>query len=74
MIKQKQEQKETEDILGRIRANRMSKKISLIKMANMVGISHSHLYYIETHRVVPSIDLVVKMAKALDMHWEDFTQ
>ena len=34
----------------------------------MVDISHSHLYYIESKRVVPSIDLIIKLAKALNIN------
>jgi DNA-binding XRE family transcriptional regulator len=33
----------------------------------MVEISHSHLYYIEGKRVIPSIDLVIKLIKALNI-------
>ena len=44
----------------------------------MVDISHSHLYYIEKKSVIPSIDLVFKLAKALNtdirslMEWEKY--
>ena len=57
---------ETEKILEKIRKKRQEKKLSILYMANEVGISHSHLYYIESKRVIPSIDVVVKIAKALD--------
>jgi transcriptional regulator with XRE-family HTH domain len=56
---------ETEKILENLREIRISKKISLLNLANMVEISHSHLYYIESKRVTPSIDVVIKLAKAL---------
>jgi len=58
-------EKETEKILGKIRSERLAKKISLLNLATEVGISHSHLYYIESKRVIPSIDVVVKISKAL---------
>ena len=57
---------ETEKILENLRKIRISKKISLLNLANMIEISHSHLYYIESKRVIPSIDVIIKLAKALD--------
>ena len=59
-------EKETEDILDKIRKKRIDQKISLLNLANDVGISHSHLYYIESKKVIPSIDLIFKLAKALN--------
>jgi transcriptional regulator with XRE-family HTH domain len=59
---------ETEKILENIKKTRISKKISLLNLANMVEISHSHLYYIESKRVTPSIDVIIKLAKALNIN------
>jgi transcriptional regulator with XRE-family HTH domain len=64
-------EKETESILDTIRMKRIEKKISLLNLANAAGISHSHLYYIESKRVIPSIDLVVKIAKELNINLTD---
>jgi DNA-binding XRE family transcriptional regulator len=58
---------ETEKILENLRNSRISKKISLLNLANMVEISHSHLYYIESKKVIPSIDVIIKLTKALNM-------
>ena len=58
---------ETEKILENLRKTRISRKISLLNLANMVEISHRHLYYIESKRVVPSIDVIIKLAKALNI-------
>jgi transcriptional regulator with XRE-family HTH domain len=58
---------ETIQILENIRKKRVQRKISLLNLANGVGISHSHLFYIESKRVVPSIDVVVKIAKTLNI-------
>jgi DNA-binding XRE family transcriptional regulator len=58
-------EQETEEILEKIRLKRIEKKISLLNLANEVGISHSHLYYIESKKVMPSIDLIVKISKSL---------
>jgi transcriptional regulator with XRE-family HTH domain len=59
---------ETERILENLRKMRTSQNISLLKLANMVEISHSHLYYIESKRVIPSIDVIIKLAKALNLN------
>ena len=58
-------EQETEIILEKIRSKRLEKKISLLNLATEVGISHSHLYYIESKRVIPSIDILIKISKAL---------
>jgi transcriptional regulator with XRE-family HTH domain len=58
-------EQETEKILENIRTKRLARKISLLNLAAEVGISHSHLYYIESKRVIPSIDVLVKISKAL---------
>jgi transcriptional regulator with XRE-family HTH domain len=58
-------EQETKRILGEIRSIRLARKISLLNLASEVGISHSHLYYIESKRVIPSIDVIVKISKAL---------
>jgi transcriptional regulator with XRE-family HTH domain len=64
-------EKETEKILEKIRQKRLEKKLSLLNLANDLGISHSHLYYIESKRVIPSIDVIVKISKALDYPLSD---
>jgi transcriptional regulator with XRE-family HTH domain len=60
-------EQKTEKILEKIRQIRIEKKISIIKLATNAGISHSHLYYIETKKVIPSIDVVVKIAKEMQI-------
>jgi transcriptional regulator with XRE-family HTH domain len=67
-------EKETEKILETIRSKRLEKKVSLLNLANEVGISHSHLYYIESKRVIPSVDVVVKIAKSLGSGIKDFLE
>jgi transcriptional regulator with XRE-family HTH domain len=56
---------ETEKILENIRLKRKEKKISVLNLAIDAGISHSHLYYIESKKVIPSVDVMVKIAKIL---------
>jgi transcriptional regulator with XRE-family HTH domain len=63
---------ETERIIDKLRSTRLEKKVSLLSLANEVEISHSHLYYIESKRVVPSVDVVVKLSRALGLGFRDF--
>jgi transcriptional regulator with XRE-family HTH domain len=65
-------ERETEKILENIRKKRLEKKISILNLALDVGISHSHLYYIESKKVIPSIDVFVKIAKVLKTDIKDF--
>ena len=67
-------EKETEKILENIRKKRIEKGMSLLNLANEVEISHSHLYYIESKRVIPSIDVFIKIAKALNEEYFKFFQ
>ena len=64
-------ERETEEILEKIRKKRLEKKLSILNLANDLGISHSHLYYIESKRVVPSIDVIIKITKALGYPLKD---
>jgi len=57
---------ETERIIKNIRKIRRKKKISVLNLSLDAGISHSHLFYIESKRTIPSIDVLVRIAKALD--------
>ena len=67
-------EKETEKILGNIRSKRLEKKVSLLNLATDIGISNSHLYYIESKRVIPSIDVLVKIAKALEISTKELIE
>ena len=67
-------ERETEKIIEKIRQKRLEKKLSLLNLANDLGISHSHLYYIESKRVIPSIDVIVKITKALDYPLKDLLE
>jgi len=40
----------------------------------MAEISHSHLYYIESKRVIPSIDVIIKLAKALNIKFKNLLE
>jgi transcriptional regulator with XRE-family HTH domain len=67
-------EKETEKILTTIREKRREKKVSILNLALEVGISHSHLYYIESKKVVPSIDVLVKISRALEVPLEELVK
>jgi transcriptional regulator with XRE-family HTH domain len=64
-------ERESEQILESLRKIRIEKKVSLLNLATDAGISHSHLYYIESKRVIPSIDVVIKLAKSLGIEIKD---
>ena len=64
-------EKETERIIEKIRKTRIEKNISLLNLANDAGISHSHLYYIESKKVIPSMDVLMKIIKALGINPKD---
>ena len=64
-------EQETEKILERIRIIRIEQKTSLLNLSLEAGISHSHLHYIENKRVIPSIDVLVKISKALGVSVKD---
>ena len=59
-------EQETIKILETLREKRITQKISVLNLANKIEISHSHLFYIESKKVIPSIDVVIKLAKALN--------
>ena len=67
-------EQETEKILEKIRSERIERKISLFKLSTEVGIAHSHLYYIEKKRVIPSIDVIVKISKALGLTLKELVE
>jgi len=67
-------EQETEKILDKLRSKRLDQKISLMKLATEVGIAHSHLYYIEKKRVIPSIDVIVKMSKVLGVSLKELVE
>jgi DNA-binding XRE family transcriptional regulator len=67
-------EQKTAKILENIRKIRIEKGVSVLTLANEVGISHSHLFYIESKRVIPSIDVVVKIAKALHIQIQDLLE
>jgi len=65
---------ETIKILENIHSKRLARKVSLLNLALQVGISHSHLYYIESKRVVPSIDVCVRISKALGVDLKELLE
>ncbi len=65
-------EKDVEQIIDNIRKVRLEKKISIIQLSNDSGISRSNLFYIESKKSVPSLNTLVKIAKALDIPIKDF--
>ena len=58
---------ETARIQENIRKKRLEKGMSVLDLSLKAGIAHSHLYYIESKRISPSIDVVVRLAKSLNI-------
>jgi DNA-binding XRE family transcriptional regulator len=58
-------QPETERIIFNLRVYRQHMKMSVPTLASHVDISRSHLFYIENGDCVPSLDVIIKMAKAM---------
>jgi transcriptional regulator with XRE-family HTH domain len=67
-------EQETEKILENLRRKRTERKISLLNLASEAGIAHSHLYYIESKRVIPSVDVLVKISKVLKINLKDLIE
>ena len=65
---------QTQRILENIRLKRTERKISLLALAAEAGISNSHMYYIESKRVVPSIDVCVRISKALGVEMKELVE
>ncbi len=65
-------EKEVEQVIERIRKIRIEKNISIIQLSNDSGISRSHLFYIESKKSIPSLNTLVKIAKALNVSIKDF--
>lgn len=64
-------QKEVAKVLDNIRRVRVEQGISIIELAGRAGIAHSALYYVESHRKVPSLDTLAKIAKGLGVKMKD---
>ena len=63
---------EPEAVHDRIRSYRQEEGFSILKLSTESGISRSHLYYIETKKVSPSIETLDKIAKTLGIQLKDF--
>ena len=67
-------EQETEQILEKIRSKRVERNLSLLNLATKAGLSNSNMYYIESKRVIPSIDIFVKIAKALEVDIKELVE
>jgi len=60
-------------LLGRrIQHNRIKRGYTQEKLANKVGMSLNYLGFIETGQKKPSVDMLLKLANALDVHPKEF--
>ena len=60
------------EILEKIRLIRAKKDISVIELVKRTGISPSHIHYIETKQVVPSLKTLLALAKGLEVPVKEF--
>jgi len=59
-------------ILERVRLIRAEKGISIIELVKRTGISSSHIHYLETKQVSPSVKTLLTLAKGLEVSVKDF--
>lgn len=59
-------------VLERIKMFRLEKNLSILELANLAGISHSYVFYLEAKRKVPSLTTLHKLAVAMDLSMRDF--
>lgn len=62
----------TDEVIDRFLKIRKEKGFSILKLSTESGISRSHLYYIETKKVSPSLDTLDKLANTLGIELKDF--
>jgi predicted transcriptional regulator len=65
-------ERETEIIIDNIHKERIERKISLLKLATEIGISHSHLFYIESKRVIPYYRCYCQIIKSDECKYKRF--
>ena len=63
---------EVEEVIEKIRTFRTERKISIVQLSVDLGISRSHLFYIESKKTIPSLETLSKIAKAMNLHLRDF--
>lgn len=51
---------------------RLAKKLPILKVSVESGISRSHLYYIETKKVSPTVETLYRLADVLDVDVTEF--
>ena len=65
-------EKDVEEVIDKIRKFRMEKKISILNLSVESGVSRSHLFYIESKKIVPSLETLAKIAHAMGLKLKDF--
>lgn len=65
-------EKEVEAVHDRIKTLRIEKGFSILKLSTESGVSRSHLYYIESKKISPSVETLYRLAKTLGIKLKDF--
>ena len=50
-----------------LRSIRKSKNLSIVKLAEISGVSNPYISQLENNKFTPSIEIMLKLAKALDV-------
>ena len=58
-------------VLEKIHKIRCDKGISIIELSLRSGLSHSHIFYIESKKKVPTLTTLIKIAKGLEVDLVD---
>jgi transcriptional regulator with XRE-family HTH domain len=58
-------------IVLKVREVRLQKRLSVRDLSKMSGVSAGHISYIENGHKMPTIDVLVKIAKALEVRPEE---
>ena len=59
-------------VLDRIRNLRMKKELTVLDLSLRSGVARSYLFYIEHKKKIPTLVVLDKLAKALDISMRDF--
>lgn len=59
-------------VLDRIRNLRIKKELTILDLSLRSGVARSYLFYIEHKKKIPTLIVLDKLAKALDISMRDF--
>ncbi len=63
---------EVAKVLEKIRLLRNEKKMTIFELADKAELSRSYIYYLETKQKIPTLTVLFRLAKALDVDIKEF--